>query len=117
MTELELKDLYKKKKKQLEELNKEIESLDKINSNEMIIKELNFKKYNLEKVIKFVREGAFCTYKVLEMLKPNLIKEEKIINGKLNPNYSLIRLSAGLINDELDIWKTIEKLCYINSKF
>lgn len=54
MTELELKDLYKKKKKQLEELSKEIESLDKINSNKMIIKELNFKKYNLEKVIKDV---------------------------------------------------------------
>lgn len=52
MTELEMKDLYKKKKKQLEELNKEIESLDKINSNEM--KELNLKKYNLEKVIKDV---------------------------------------------------------------
>lgn len=54
MTELEMKDLYKKKKKQLEELNKEIESLDKINSNEMIIKELNLKRYNLEKVIKDV---------------------------------------------------------------
>lgn len=54
MTELEMKDLYKKKKKQLEELNKEIESLDKINSNEMIIKELNLKKYNLERVIKDV---------------------------------------------------------------
>ena len=52
MTELEMKDLYKKKKKQLEELNKEIENLDKINSNEM--KELNLKKYNLEKVIKDV---------------------------------------------------------------
>ena len=49
-----MKDLYKKKKKQLEELNKEIESLDKINSNEMIIKELNLKRYNLEKVIKDV---------------------------------------------------------------
>ena len=54
MTELEMKDLYKKKKKQLEELNKEIENLDKINSNEMIIKELNLKKYNLEKVIRDV---------------------------------------------------------------
>lgn len=52
MTELEMKDLYQKKKKQLEELNKEIESLDKINSNKM--KELNLKKYNLEKVIKDV---------------------------------------------------------------
>jgi|GEM_PF-4588933 hypothetical protein len=52
MTELELKDLYKKKKKQLEELSKEIERLDKTNSNK--IKELNFKKYNLEKVIKDV---------------------------------------------------------------
>lgn len=52
MTELEMKDLYKKKKKQLEELNKEIESLDKTNSNK--IKELNLKKYNLEKVIKDV---------------------------------------------------------------
>lgn len=52
MTELEMKDLYKKKKKQLEELSKEIESLDKTNSNK--IKELNFKKYNLEKVIKDV---------------------------------------------------------------
>lgn len=47
-----MKDLYQKKKKQLEELNKEIESLDKINSNEIIIKELNLKKYILEKVIK-----------------------------------------------------------------
>jgi hypothetical protein len=54
LTELEMKDLYQKKKKQLEELNKEIKSLDKINSNEMIIKELNLKKYNLEKVIKDV---------------------------------------------------------------
>lgn len=52
MTELEMKDLYKKKKKQLEELSKEIERLDKTNSNK--IKELNFKKYNLEKVIKDV---------------------------------------------------------------
>lgn len=52
MTELEMKDLYQKKKKQLEELSKEIESLDKTNSNK--IKELNFKKYNLEKVIKDV---------------------------------------------------------------
>lgn len=52
MTELEMKDLYKKKKKQLEELSKEIENLDKTNSNK--IKELNFKKYNLEKVIKDV---------------------------------------------------------------
>lgn len=64
----------------------------------------------------FVREGAFCTYKVLEKLKPELLKQDTLINGKLNPNYSLIRLSAGLINDELDIWKSIEKLCYINSK-
>lgn len=54
MTELEMKDLYQKKKKQLEELNKEIESLDKINSKETIIKELKLKKYNLEKVIKDV---------------------------------------------------------------
>ena len=49
-----MKDLYQNKKKQLEELNKEIESLDKINSNKTIIKELNLKKYNLEKVIKDV---------------------------------------------------------------
>lgn len=52
MTELEMKDLYQNKKKQLVELNKEIESLDKTNSNK--IKELNLKKYNLEKVIKDV---------------------------------------------------------------
>lgn len=61
-----MKDLYKKKKKQLEELNKEIESLDKINSNEMIIKELNLKKYNLEKVIKDVslriKNHSYITY-------------------------------------------------------
>lgn len=49
-----MKDLYQNKKKQLEELNKEIESLDKINSKETIIKELKLKKYNLEKVIKDV---------------------------------------------------------------
>ena len=61
-----MKDLYKKKKKQLEELNKEIENLDKINSNEMIIKELNLKKYNLEKVIKDVslriKNHSYITY-------------------------------------------------------
>ena len=66
MTELEMKDLYQKKKKQLEELNKEIKSLDKINSNEMIIKELNLKKYNLEKVIKDVslriKNHSYITY-------------------------------------------------------
>jgi hypothetical protein len=66
LTELEMKDLYQKKKKQLEELNKEIKSLDKINSNEMIIKELNLKKYNLEKVIKDVslriKNHSYITY-------------------------------------------------------
>lgn len=61
---------------------------------------------DLEKVVSLIEE-----------IQENLKKEEKIINGKLNTNYSLIRLSAGLINDELDIWKAIEKLCYINSKY
>ena len=65
----------------------------------------------------FVREGAFCVYKILESIKPELINQEPIINGELNPDYSLIRLSAGLINDRLDIERAVDKLCYINDVF
>lgn len=74
-----MKDLYKKKKKQLEELNKEIESLDKINSNEMIIKELNLKKYNLERVIKDV-SLRIKNHSYIACLEIQLrVKEQKLL--------------------------------------
>lgn len=48
----------------------------------------------------FLREGAFCSYRLLEKTLPSV---NNIIDGdKLNPELSLIRASAGLVNDESD---------------
>ena len=48
----------------------------------------------------FLREGAFCSYRLLEKTLPSI---SNIIEGdKLNPEFSLIRASAGLVNDESD---------------
>lgn len=46
----------------------------------------------------FLREGAFCSYRLLEKTLPSVTK---IMEGnKLNPAFSLIRASAGLVNNE-----------------
>lgn len=48
----------------------------------------------------FLREGAFCSYRLLEKTLQSVIK---IMEGnKLNPAFSLIRASAGLVNNESD---------------
>lgn len=54
----------------------------------------------------FLREGAFCSYRLLEKTLPSVTK---IMEGnKLNPEFSLIRASAGLVNDESD-FATLEQ--------
>ncbi len=46
----------------------------------------------------FLREGAFCSYRLLEKTLPSVTK---IMEGnKLNPEFSLIRASAGLVNEK-----------------
>ena len=63
----------------------------------------------------FVREGAFCAYRIVERLKPELSEiKDKIVHGELNHAYSLIRLSAGLGTDPEDIEKAVRKLVRIN---
>ena len=82
---------------------------------------------NCEKSI-FCREGAFCAYSLSEPdlyegnQKIDLFKLHKISNfgyianqnTKLSEKYSLIRFSAGLINDVNDIKYLKEKLIKIN---
>lgn len=54
----------------------------------------------------FLREGAFCSYRLLEKTLPSVTK---IMEGnKLNPEFSLIRASAGLVNNESD-FATLEQ--------
>lgn len=54
----------------------------------------------------FLREGAFCSYRLIEKTLPSVTK---IMEGnKLNPEFSLIRASAGLVNDESD-FATLEQ--------
>lgn len=54
----------------------------------------------------FLREGAFCSYRLLEKTLSSVIK---IMEGnKLNPAFSLIRASAGLVNNESD-FATLEQ--------
>ena len=46
----------------------------------------------------FLREGAFCSYRLLEKTLPSV---SNIMEGnQLNPEFSLIRASAGLVNEE-----------------
>lgn len=48
----------------------------------------------------FLREGAFCSYRLLEKTLPSI---KNIMDGnKLNPAFSLIRASAGLVNNASD---------------
>lgn len=54
----------------------------------------------------FLREGAFCSYRLLEKTLPSV---SNIIDGdKLNPEFSLIRASAGLVNNVSD-FATLEQ--------
>ena len=54
----------------------------------------------------FLREGAFCSYRLLEKTLPSVTKIMK--GNKLNPAFSLIRASAGLVNNESD-FATLEQ--------
>ena len=72
----------------------------------------------------FCREGTFCVYNMLENVRgiehikdlkkafPNAIDKSGtlILQEGLPKEYSFIRLSAGLINDEKDIEYATEKL-------
>lgn len=54
----------------------------------------------------FLREGAFCSYRLLEKTLPSV---SNIMEGnQLNPEFSLIRASAGLVNNESD-FATLEQ--------
>ena len=54
----------------------------------------------------FLREGAFCSYRLLEKTLPPI---NNIMDGdKLNPEFSLIRASAGLVNNVSD-FATLEQ--------
>lgn len=54
----------------------------------------------------FLREGVFCSYRLLEKTLPSIID---IMEGnKLNPAFSLIRASAGLVNNASD-FATLEQ--------
>ena len=68
---------------------------------------------NYEKNI-FIRYGAFCSYRLIENLKNLQSIPNKIVDGHLNSQYSLIRLSASLINDVEDIQFATNKLIKIN---
>ena len=82
-------------------------------SNKQTVEELNRPCGEYDKNV-FVREGIFCAYRVMEILRPELKNEPKVVNGKLNEGYSLIRLSTGFINAPEDIWYAAEKLAKIN---
>lgn len=54
----------------------------------------------------FLREGSFCSYRLLEKTLPPI---NNIMDGdKLNPEFSLIRASAGLVNSASD-FATLEQ--------
>lgn len=61
----------------------------------------------------------FCAFRVLEKLEPEILRHNALNyddaeNMTLSPKYSLIRLSAGLINDPEDIVYAAKKLVEIN---
>lgn len=82
-------------------------------SNKETVKLLNTSILNYEKNV-FIREGAFCSYLLIENLKNLKSIPNKIVDGHLNSQYSLIRLSASLINDIEDIQFATNKLIKIN---
>ena len=82
-------------------------------SNAETVKLLNTPINNLTRNV-FCREGAFCSYRIFEKLFPELKNEKPVINDKINPKYSLIRLSGGLTTTKEDIYYAYEKLKAIN---
>ena len=60
----------------------------------------------------FVRQGAFCAYRALEKLLPDVSPLTSSMT--LSKDFSFIRFSAGLINDEKDIQYVANKLKMIN---
>lgn len=87
---------------------------NKLISNKETVIKLNSVIGDMDKNV-FVREGAFCAYRLLEKINPNLRDiKEKIVDGKLDSRYSLIRLSAGVINTPEDIYYASRKLIKIN---
>ena len=71
---------------------------NKLRSNKETVQRLNNNSLPV-----FTREGAFCVYRAMEKIKPELRDVPPIVNGELNSEYSLIRLSAGLMTDMTDI--------------
>lgn len=88
---------------------------NKKKTNKQTVEELNNSNCRFSKNV-FVREGAFCAYRLIEELKPELKEKQKIVDGHLNDDFSLIRLSAGFINDADDIRYAADKLIEINSR-
>lgn len=82
-------------------------------SNAETVKLLNTPINNLTRNV-FCREGAFCSYRIFEKLFSELKNEKPVINDKINPKYSLIRLSGGLTTTKEDIYYAYEKLKAIN---
>ncbi len=57
----------------------------------------------------FVREGAFCAYRIVERLL-GLDGKNAVQGNELNPSYSLIRLSAGLPTTTESLRHAVQKL-------
>lgn len=92
-------------------------------NNKVVVRMMNGTIEDLDKNV-FCREGTFCVYNMLENVRgiehikdlkkafPNAIDKSGtlILQEGLPKEYSFIRLSAGLINDEKDIEYATEKL-------
>lgn len=61
-----------------------------------------------------VKKENFCTRRFIEKVKRLKNQGNKIKTGSRNEQYSLIRLSAGLINDRVDIINACRKLALVN---
>lgn len=81
-------------------------------STELTVQKLNSTKGEMFKKRVFVREGAFCAYRAMEKLLPDVSPLTSSMT--LSKDFSLIRFSAGLINDEEDILYVANKLKMIN---
>ena len=81
-------------------------------STELTVQKLNSTKSEMFKKRVFVREGAFCAYRAMEKLLPDVSPLTSSMT--LSKDFSLVRFSAGLINDENDILYVANKLKMIN---
>lgn len=85
---------------------------NKRNTNQETVRLLNTPIADYEKNV-FVREGAFCAYRAMERLLP-FIQPLCPNKKRLSEDFSLIRFSVGLLNDERDIAYVAGKLKEIN---